>query len=255
MTNRNSGKRQITRMKTPRGVLKWPRLAEPDYGSPQFPDEDGSYNTRIVFDGQDPAFQKFRKRLMAAHAVAVENGEASFKDLPVAHRKRLKSIDIREPFTEVYDPDTEEPTGEYEMRVRMKASGVTKSGPRKGRKWTRKPVIFDAKGKQMLRVPDIWGGTTAIVAFSFPTGGYFSNGNGMCGLSLQLEAVQIIDLVTAGERSADDYGFGEEDGYEHDDDDAAKPEQEDDEDDDDEFGDETGDEEGDDDDPEGAADF
>src|SRR5699024_3019131 len=107
-----------------------------------------------------------------------------------------------------------------------------KKGPRKGRRWNRKPQFFDAKGKPMLKVPDIWGGTVGKVSFSFVTDGYFIPGTGACGISLQLEAVQIIDLVSAGQRSADDYGFGEEEGYEHDDEafkaDASEDEDEDD---------------------------
>lgn len=130
----------------------------------------------------------------------------------------------------------------------MKASGTIKKGPRAGRTWHRKPQIFDAKGKPMLKAPDIWGGTIGKVSFSFVEDGYFIPGTGACGISFQLEAAQIIDLVSGGQRKASDYGFGEEDGYEYDE--ADTPE---DEEDDDEFGDETGGDEGDD--PEGAADF
>jgi len=246
-----SNARKITKLTTPRGTLKWPKLNEPDYGTKQYPNPDGSYNTRIIFDGNDPAFIKFREKLEKAHAVAVENGREEFANLKVATRKKLGDITINEPFTEVYDPETEEPTGEWELKVSMKASGTVKKGPRAGKKWTRKPQIFDAKGKPMLKVPDIWGGTVARVSFSFVTDGYFIPGTGACGISLQLEAVQVIDLVTAGQRSADDYGFEEEDGYEHEDKAVA-----DDEDEDDEFGDETGDDDdADGDDDEGAADF
>lgn len=240
--------RKITKMTTPRASFKWPKLTEPDYGTNQYPKPEGEYSTKLVFREDDPAFQSFRTKIEKAHAVAVENAREAFKELKVATRKKLGDITINEPFTVVYDQETEEPTGEVEMKVSMKASGEVKKGPRKGKKWSRKPQLFDAKGKPMMKVPDIWGGTVGKVSFTFASDGYFIPGTGACGISFQLEAAQIIDLVSGGQRQAGDYGFGEEDGYEHDD---AVVEDEDEE--DDEFGDETGGE--DDDDPEGAADF
>ncbi len=237
--------RNITKMTTPRATFVWPKLSEPDYGSKQYPNPDGVYTTKLRFNEDDPAFQDFRAKIEKAHARAVELAKEQFKELKVATRKKLGEVTINQPFTVVYDQETEEPTGEVEMKVSMKASGTVKKGPRAGKTWERKPTLFDAKGKPMLKVPDIWGGTVGKVSFSFVTDGYFINGTGACGISFQLEAVQIIDLVSGGTRKADDYGFGEEDGYEHDDKAVADEDDED----DDEFGDETSDEDDD------AADF
>jgi hypothetical protein len=242
-------KPNMTKMNTPRGKFKWPKLNEPDYGTKEYPNPDGVYTTKIIFDETDPNFQKFRSRVLTAHERAVANGKEKFKELKVETRKKLKDITVNEPFTVIYDQETEEPTGEVEMKVSMKASGVIKKGPRAGKKWERKPVIFDAAGKPMLKAPDIWGGTVGKVSFSFNPEGYFIPGTGACGISFQLEAVQIIDLVSGGTRKASDYGFEEEEGYEYDETAATSS----DEDDDDEFGDETGGESSDD--PEGAADF
>lgn len=233
--------RNVTKMTTPRASFKWPKLTEPDYGSNQYPKPDGEYSTKLVFDEADPAFQKFRTKIEKAHAAAVELGKEKFGELKVATRKKLGDITVNEPFTVVYDNETEEPTGEVEMKVSMKASGTVKKGPRAGKSWNRKPQLFDAKGKPMLKTPDIWGGTVGKVSFSFMTDGYFIPGTGACGISFQLEAAQIIDLVSGGQRKADEFGFEEEDGYEY----EAPADEEEDE---DEFGDETGDE----DDDEGA---
>jgi hypothetical protein len=241
--------RKITKMTSPKGTFKWPKLTEPDYGTNQYPNPDGAYSVKVIFNESDPAFQAFRVKIEKAHAAAVELGEAAFKELKVETRKKLKAITVNEPFTVIYDQETEEPTGEVEMKISMKASGTVKKGPRAGKKWTRKPQLFDAKGKPMLKVPDIWGGTTGKVSFSFVSDGYFIPGTGACGISFQLEAAQIIDLVSGGQRQAGDYGFGEEEGYEHDDKAAADDEG----DDGDEFEDETGGAAGAD--PEGAADF
>lgn len=240
--------RDITKMTSPRASFKWPKLTEPDYGSSQYPKPDGEYSVKLVFDESDPAFQSFRSKIEKHHARAVELGREKFGELKVDTRKKLGDITVNEPFTVVYDNETEEPTGEVEMKVSMKASGTVKKGPRAGKTWNRKPQLFDAKGKPMLKTPDIWGGTIGKVSFTFVTEGYFISGTGACGISFQLEAAQIIDLVSGGQRKAGDYGFGEEDGYEHEDAEVVEDEDED------EFGDETtGEADGED--PEGAADF
>lgn len=69
--------------------------------------------------------------------------------------------------------------------------------------------VFDAKGKALKVIPDIWSGTTAIVAgelrpFSMPIG---------VGISLRLNAAQIIELASGGgSKSAAGYGFGAHEG-------------------------------------------
>lgn len=209
--------RNIIKMTSAKGTFKWPKLTEVDYGSKQYPDPDGSFSTKIIYNESDPAFMAMRAKLLPYHKAAIANAEVAFKELKVETRKKLGSVTVNELFTVLYDQETEEPTGEVEMKVSMKAGGTIKKGPRAGKKWSRKPTIFDAKGKPMLKTPDIWGGTTGKVSFSFVDGGYFIPGTGACGLSLQLEAVQIIDLVSGGQRQASDFGFDEEDGYEHDD--------------------------------------
>lgn len=238
--------RKSIKMKSPRATFKWPKLTEPDYGSKQFPKPDGEYTTKLVFNEDDPAFGPFREKIEKAHARVVEQAREKFSELKVATRKKLGDITINEPFSVIYDDETEEPTGEVEMKVSMKAGGTIKKGPRAGKTWSRKPALFDAKGKPMLKAPDIWGGTVGKVSFNFLEDGYFIPGTGACGISFQLEAVQIIDLVSGGQRKASDYGFDEEEGgYEHDD--AAVE--------DDEDEDEFSNEEGTDEDPDGAGDF
>ena len=69
--------------------------------------------------------------------------------------------------------------------------------------------VFDAGGKKLAKVPEIWGGTRGIVAgefrpFSMPIG---------VGISLRLKAVQIIELRQGGQGgTADSYGFGKQEG-------------------------------------------
>lgn len=191
---------------TPKGVFKFPKLIEPDYGTKDYPDPDGSYKVTLVLDQE--AAQAFIKKLQPEFDKAVEAGREAFAKLPVANRKKLGDLKVADFYTEVYDKETEEPTGELEFKFKAKASGKTKEG----KAWKREVSIFDSKGVPVKNLDSIWGGTIGKVSFSASP--YFVAGQGTAGLSLRLEAVQIIKLSKGGSRSASDYGFGaEEDGY------------------------------------------
>lgn len=199
------------KLTSPRGTFVFPKLTEPDT---KFKAE-GEYSVKLRLAAGDDATQAFLAKLEPLHAAAVVKGEAEFAKLPVASRKKLGKATVNPFYSEVFDKETEEPTGEIEVKFTMKASGVVKDGPRKGKPWTQAPDIFDAKGHAMTKPPAIWGGTVGKV--SFEVGDYFIPGTGVCGLTLGLRGVQVIDLVSAGgARSAKEHGFGEEDGgYEY----------------------------------------
>lgn len=193
-----------------KGTFKYPKLNEPDT---KFKAQ-GEYAVRLIGNKSDPAVEALIAKLTPMHEGAVVRGKALIK--------KGKSLTINPLYSEVYDEATEEPTGEVEFKFSMQASGEYKSGPKAGQKWTRHPGIFDAKGNAMVNAPAIWGGTVGKVSFEVgidrETGepGYFIPGTGAVGLSLRLLAVQVIDLVSGGQRTASAFGFGEEDGYSHD---------------------------------------
>lgn len=191
---------------SPRGTFRYPKLNDPDYGTKEFPKPDGEYSVRLILSEADaqPLVDKLQPHLDAA----VADAQAKFKELPVATRKKLKEVTVNDLFQVEYDQETEEPTGNVVFKFAMRASGKTKDG----KAWSRKPVIFDAKGKKMVKPEPIWGGTEGKVAFEVRP--YFIAGTGAAGLKLGLNAVQIIDLVSGGGRDAEGYGFDEEDGYE-----------------------------------------
>lgn len=196
---------------SPRATFIWPKLTEPDYGTRDFPKPDGEYSVKLQFDTSDPAFEKFRAKVEKLHEKAVEAGEEAFGELKVAQRKKLGQVTVNPAFNEIYDEETEEPTGIVEMKVKMKASGEIKKGPRAGKTWSRKPDLFDAKGVKLpTKGLNIGGGTVGKVSFTVRE--YFVPANGACGLSFQLEGAQIIDLVSFGSKTASDHGFGEEEG-------------------------------------------
>ena len=189
---------------TPKGTFKYPRLTEPDYGSKDYPDPDGSYKLTLVMSQAQA--QKFIDQLQPEFDKAIELGQEAFAKLPVANRKKLGEIKTQDFYSEVYDKESEEPTGEIEFKFKCKAGGTTKAG----KPWSRTVALFDAKGNPAKNIKEIWGGTEGKV--SFTTSPYFVAATGTAGLSLRLEAVQILKLVVGGSRDAAGYGFGKEDG-------------------------------------------
>lgn len=196
---------------SPIGIFAFPSLDEPSYGSDDYPDPDGSYKVNLVLDRADPATQDFLDKIEPHYKEALAAADEGFKQLSVGVRKKLEKVTVNPLFTTIYDPETEKETGEIEFRVKMKASGTYKKGPKEGKKWERKPTIYDADLNRMPNVPPIWGGTKGRVRMSLSP--YFIGGSGLGGLKLQLVACQIIDLVQGGERSAGSLGFEKEDGY------------------------------------------
>lgn len=192
---------------TPRGVFRWPNLLKPDFGTEKHPKADGEYNVRLALP-QAEAEAFVEKHLADVIETARQNAEEAFAKMSVASRKKLGGVKENPIFTEIYDRETEEPTGDVEFRFAMKASGVNT----KKEKWERKPVIFDGKGKPTTKLKAIWGGTIGKV--SWEASPYFVEGSGAYGVKLYLVAVQVIELNQGGGRSASDFGFGaEEDGY------------------------------------------
>ncbi len=209
------------KLTTPRGSFRWPRLDAPDYGNEKYPKPDGEFSVQLVLQADAPETKAFIAKLTPYHEQAVRNGEQKFKDLKVDQRKKLGSITVNDLFTTVYDEETEEPTGELVFKFTMKAGGTTK----KGKRWAQKPVVVDAKGNTIAKVPRISSGTIGRVSFDFDPEGYFIPGTGAVGLSRSLLGVQIIDLVVSGQRSAKDLGFEEEEGFEYDPDQFADAEE------------------------------
>lgn len=198
-------------LNTPKGVAKWPKLTEPDYGNAMFPKPDGEYSVKMVFDESDPAFQKFKARMQPYYDAAEAKAQVEFEALKKPQRDKLGSITMNPLFTPIYDED-ENPTGQVEVKFTMKAGGTTKKGPRAGKKWERKPDLYDALGRKVTKKVDIWGGSVLIISFAFDEAGYFIPGSGAAGLSLKLDGVQIVTLRQGGERTAESHGFKAEAG-------------------------------------------
>lgn len=212
-------RKKLPQFTSERGTFRYPKLTEPDLGNEDYPKPDGEYSVQLVLKADSAEAKKMIATLTPLYKEAIAEAGQAFKDLPIASRKKLEKQKVKGPienplYAEIFDKETEEPTGEIAFKFGMKAGGTYKKGPKEGKSWSRKPMVFDAKGKRMDgKLPDIWGGTVGKV--SFEAGPYFIPGSALAGLKLSLVAVQIIDLVQSGQRSAESLGFGEEEGYEH----------------------------------------
>ena len=186
---------------TPAATFVWPKLNEPDV-KPEY--NINHYVVTVRMTMKEAA--SLIKTLQPVMEIVVREGQEKFAALPVAARKKLGKLSINEFYSEVFDKETEEPTGEVEFKFKTGAEYP--------------PALFDAKGKAIVRnknTPTIGGGTIGKVSFS--TKGYFVQATGTAGLSLYLGAAQIIELVEHGGQSFDGYGFSEEHGYTSTDDD------------------------------------
>lgn len=202
---------KLVELTTPRGVFRYPSIHEPDYGNEDYPKPEGQYRVSLILEHDDPKTQAFLEDLKPHYEEAMQKADEEFAKLPVGSRKKLKEVTQNPLFNEVYDPDTEEPTGEIEFRVGMAASGEYKTGPKKGQKWSRKPLVFDAQGNRIKNIPPIGSGSEGKLRVQLSP--YFVTGTGVAGLKLRLAGVQLLELIEFGERSASSLGFEEEEGY------------------------------------------
>lgn len=213
-----------------KGAFVYPKLSDVDYGSDDYPKKDGEFSVRVRGKLADPKVKAMIAELQPMHDAQVAKAKEAFKSLKPDVRKKLKEVTINPLYSTVYD-ENENETGEVEFKFAMRYSGEYKGGPKEGEKWYRTPSIFDVRGnrikyfkidpvtgepKRIKAAPDIWGGTTGYVAYEVGLDkdgdpGYFIPATAATGLSLKLEAVRIVSLVSKGERSADSYGFGKDD--------------------------------------------
>lgn len=188
---------------TPKGRVEFAHVYEPQR---QIGDQaiEPTYSINLIMDGNDEV-KRFidcldaemnKAEEMAQEAANQAKGRSKGK-LPTKHDEN---------YGEVYDDDGN-PTGQYFVKAKAKAEGITQAG----KKWKFKPTIFDAKGVPFpeKNPPMIGNGSTgrlALTAYAYAAPiGY--------GISIRLEAVQIIDLVEYNGKSATDYGFSVEEGY------------------------------------------
>ena len=195
-SNNNTGVSGVT----PAGEAVFPKIVVPET---KF-DADGTYSLKLRLpDGPeaDTLIAKIDEVRELAHQMAVNNAPNA------AAAKKIRMADPS--YGRELDRETGEETGNWLFNFKMKASGVSK---KTGKPWSRKPALFDAKGQPiigMTKNEEIWAGSVVKIAYELRP--FYSPSFG-AGCSQNLQAVQVIELVSGEGRSAEDFGFGEEDG-------------------------------------------
>lgn len=177
---------------TPVAKFQYPKLVEPDT---KFHPE-GMYEVIAVMDASDPEAIRLAEDLDKF----LEQHKASLKAQASATKFKLTDLPWR--FEEIDGMPA------LILKAKSKASGVD----RDGKSWARKPALFDAKGNPVTdryAVAGLWSGTTGKVAFQASP--FYTPVIG-AGVTLRLQAVQIINLVESG-GSGSAHGFGEEKGW------------------------------------------
>lgn len=160
-----------TTLHTPVGTAQFPYLTKPDT---KF-DPEGSYKCNLLVDPKDPqvaAFLAQVKSILDKHLSEV-----------IAENPKAKRLVPSSPIADELDDNGDE-TGKVVIKATAKAGGVRKDGS----KWTRTIPLFDSRGQKVQANPG--GGSVLRLAV---TPNPFYNG-AKVGLSLRLEAVQIIKL-------------------------------------------------------------
>ena len=189
-------KQDYPRLTTPRGTFIYPKLVEPDtkYVKPH-----GEYSTKFALELDDAETTAFIERLEEILQAYIDENP---KDLKPAVIKKAGRNDL---FEEECDDEGEE-TGRAIFRFKLAAKVETET-----KSWDQKPRLFDAAA-QPIEDGSVnpWTGTEGKCNIEvFP---YFMQSQKVFGLSLRLKGAQILKLVQGEGASADDMGFGAEDG-------------------------------------------
>lgn len=168
--------------------------------------DEGEYSSTIIMPKSDPDVITVSKQLDAMMEKAEEMAtELASKNKNPRKRKELPPCHD-ENHGDWYDSDGN-PTGEYFIKARSMARGVSKSGEA----WVFKPFVCDSQGKPFPTDPVVLvgnGSTIRLAVNIFP----YATQMGY-GLSIRLAAVQVLDLVPYNKKDAKGYGFSQTDGF------------------------------------------
>jgi hypothetical protein len=189
-------KKQLVRITSPKGIAKWPFLTTPDSRFTK-PGDAPDYKVSLVVSPEEA------KTLLVTLTPMVD---AAFEDAK-SKVKPAKKKDLAKyaPWDDEYDKDGN-PTGKLEIKFKSKAFYTKQDGT----KVDLKPALFDGVGQKITRAINI--GNGSLIRVNFAAAPFFNAAANNAGITLMMNAVQIIKLVEYGSGgNADSYGFGQED--------------------------------------------
>jgi len=192
---------------SPTGAAVWPKLNEPDqYQENSTP----NFNVKLALEGEEA--EEFKLVVdewveQAVDEIMKEKKERNQKPLP----KSQQILGPNLPYMpEIITDDEGEETETGRTLFKFKRNAVGKS--RTGETFERKLPVFDAGQPPKPIFDEIWGGSTLRISYS-PR--YYYIPKMGCGVTLDMHAVQVLDLVGAeGNSNPSAFGFeGDEDGF------------------------------------------
>ena len=195
-------KKKIVRRTTPKGYALWPYLTKPDDRPIKGKPQKAAFKVNLAYAKDDLDWLKLKELL---DGLVEEAYEKAVEENP----KKKKLIVRQFPYSDELDEEGEE-TGRVIVKFKQSAQIKKKNGE----------VInvtiplFDAKGTPMKAGTQVYSGS--IVKVAFTTRPYLVDSTNCAGVSLDLNAVQVLKLVSSTTRDASAYGFGQEEGYEAD---------------------------------------
>lgn len=190
-------KRTFENITTPAGIAQWPWLNKPNT---RFNPE-GEYSCNLILEAEDA-----KSLCEKLDAIVEKTYQEAVAEAKPQDKKRFTKAD---PYSPEFDDDGNE-TGRIIIKTKNNAQFKAKDGS----VFVFQPKIFDAKGGKVPAGTAVYGGS--IIKIACQAKPYVISATKACGVSLKLQAVQVIKLVAGGMGgdSMDSYGFGEEDGYE-----------------------------------------
>lgn len=184
----------------------WPWLNKADdrpiKGKPQTP----AYKLNLRYPANAPAWLVLKEKID-------ELVEASYEKAVAENPKKKKLIVRAHPYSMDTDDDGEE-TGYVTFKLKQNAEFKDKTT---GAVRKANVALFDAVGNMINRDKVmIYSGSTGFASFS--TRPYLVDSTNGAGVSCDLKAVQVLQLVSSSARTADSYGFSKQEGYEYEDD-------------------------------------
>ena len=182
---------------TPQGVASFPHLAE---AQTKFVKE-GVYEVTLYFD--EKAGSEFVASLEEAYNQACKEAKEKYEEQKPQYKKDNPEIKFEQFYREEVD-DNGFATGRIFVKFKRQATVKTKDN----KLLEFSVAVFDRYNQAMPKEVVAKASSGSIMKAAFKANPYFVAAGAKAGISLQLEAVQIVELKEwIGNKSASYYGF------------------------------------------------
>ena len=184
----------LPKYNTPIGVARYAHLNTPDT---RF-DDDGIFKCDVVLPADGEETQEFIEYLEGIR-------DEKFDSLDAKDKKKYSKADVYE----VELDEAGDETGNLIFKTKLERVGKNK---KTGKTFIREPKLFDTSNppNPLPSEVQVWSGSKVIVAGIVTT--YAMPSTKKVGVKLWCEGVQVVELVSSRQATADSFGFGGVDG-------------------------------------------